>query len=72
MSTFSALLKPLVDEIGAAESASLCGVTPRAIYLWMKGPAEPNTATQVGAIHILKNAKIIRKKTCKPLENPET
>ncbi len=53
--TFAKQLKPLVDRVGSARAAILCGVNQRTIQRWLKGPP-PNLATQAGAIQILKVA----------------
>lgn len=55
--TFAARLRPLVEHLGTAESARLCGVTPRSIQLWLAQPDRPpNAATQTGALHLLRQA----------------
>lgn len=59
--TFSDQIRPLVEAVGTAKAAALCGVTPRSLQLWMQG-GTPNTATQVGVIVILtKAAKAVKK-----------
>jgi hypothetical protein len=56
--SFADKLRPHVERIGTAESARICGVTPRAIQLWLANPkSPPNAATQAGALLLLKKAK---------------
>lgn len=50
--SFADQLRPLVERHGTAESARICGVTPRSLQLWMKG-AEPCAAMQAGVILLL-------------------
>lgn len=51
-SEFARKLRRLVDPIGTAKAAELCGVTPRSIQLWCRG-AEPCKAVQAGALILL-------------------
>lgn len=55
--SFSDQLKKQVERLGTNGAARICGVTPRAIQLWMKGQANVNAATQAGAILLLSRAK---------------
>ena len=53
--SFADRLRPLVERLGTAEAARICGVTPRSLQLWMRG-AEPCAAMQAGAIMLLSRA----------------
>lgn len=55
--SFSDDLRPHVERLGTAEAARVCGVTPRAVQMWMRGEGNPNAATQAGAILLLSRAK---------------
>lgn len=56
--SFAERLRPHVERLGTAESARICGVTPRAIQLWLAKPkSPPNAATQAGALLLLGRAK---------------
>lgn len=54
---FAEDLRPHVERLGTAEAARVCGVTPRAVQLWVRGDGNPNAATQAGAILLLSRAK---------------
>ena len=54
---FSVRLRPLVEAVGTTEAARICGVTPRSLQLWMRGPAEPCAAMQVGVLDLLERAR---------------
>lgn len=54
--SFAANLRPQVERLGTAEAARVCGVTQRAIQLWMRGEGNPNAATQAGALLLLSGA----------------
>ena len=53
---FGAQLRAHVDRLGAVKAASICGVTPRSLYLWMRGPRVPCIAMQAGCLLLLKQA----------------
>lgn len=53
--TFANQLKPLVDQLGTAKAAEICGVTPRSLQLWMRG-SKPCAAMQAGVIFLLTRA----------------
>ena len=54
--SFADQLRPLVERIGTAEAARICGVTPRSLQLWMRG-SEPCAAMQAGVLLLLGRAK---------------
>ena len=55
--SFAEDLRPHVERLGTAEAARICGVTPRALQLWMRGEGNPNAATQAGALLLLGRAR---------------
>lgn len=55
--SFSDDLRSHVERLGTAEAARVCGVTPRAVQLWLRGDGNPNAATQAGALLLLSRAK---------------
>lgn len=55
--TFAEKLKPHAARLGTTELARLCGVTPRAIQLWIAGKSRTNAATEAGALFLLGRAK---------------
>jgi transcriptional regulator with XRE-family HTH domain len=55
--SFADQLRPLVERLGTAEAARICGVTPRTLQLWMRGEGNPNAATRAGALLLLGRAK---------------
>lgn len=54
---FPAKLADFCNKFGTAVCAELCGVSPRAIQLWIQSEGNPNMATKVGALTILKAFK---------------
>ena len=56
--TFAEQIRPHVERLGTTEAARRCGVTPRAIRMWLAGEGNPNTATRVGALQLLRGPTV--------------
>lgn len=54
--SFAQQLRPLVERLGTAEAARICGVSPRSLQLWMRG-AEPCTAMRAGVLFLLRSQR---------------
>lgn len=51
---FARQLRPLVEPLGAVRAAELCGVSERAIRMWLRAEARPALCTMRGALDILR------------------
>ena len=50
---FQIQLAAYVEALGPTQSAKICGVSRRTLWLWLKGKVTPNLSTKVGALALL-------------------